>query len=351
LKHRLFLACCLGALVVVQAPADAAFPGDNGKIAYADYHGNFDIYGTNPDGVTGQAQLTSNPADDYEPAWSPDGRKIAFTSFRDGNSEIYVMNADGSGQTRLTNNSADDREPNWTPDGRISFTSGRDGSSEIYVMNTDGNNQTRITNNPASDSQPAWSPDGAKIAFVSDRGAGGTEAIYTMNSDGTGVTELTSPRSGGGFYEAPDWSPDGEKIVFGTGNICYCADAVFAITTMNRDGTGEQVLRSDYSGFRFPELPAWSPDGTLIAYDDAVDAGNLYVFPSDGGCCDSTVAPPNGPGFPRGADWQPLPGPQRSNYKNASQFCKAEREFFGDAAFRQRYGGGANAYGKCVSGS
>ena len=80
------------------------------------------------------------------------------------------MNADGSGPTRLTNNAAADVEPAWSPDGsRIAFASTRDGNFEIYVMNADGSNQTRLTNNAAADDQPAWSPDGTRIAFKSNR--------------------------------------------------------------------------------------------------------------------------------------------------------------------------------------
>ncbi|HDR3890873.1 TPA: PD40 domain-containing protein, partial [Bacillus cereus] len=96
---------------------------------------------------------------DRDPSWSPDGQKIAFTSFRDGNPEIYVMNTDGSNQTRITNSPGNNIDPSWSPDGqKIAFTSTRDGNGEIYVMNTDGSNQTNITNNPASDNEPSWSP-------------------------------------------------------------------------------------------------------------------------------------------------------------------------------------------------
>ena len=96
---------------------------------------------------------------DFSPTWSPDGSRIAFDSERDGNLEVYVMNADGTGQTRLTDNPAADGVPAWSPDGsRIAFMSNRDGDYEIYVMNTDGSGQTRLTVNSAADVAPAWSP-------------------------------------------------------------------------------------------------------------------------------------------------------------------------------------------------
>ncbi len=104
-------------------------------------------------------RLMDIPTNDSDAAWSPDGRRIAFVSDRDGLGEIYVMNADGSGQTNLTNNPADDLDPAWSPDGkRITFASERDGDYEIYVMNADGSGQTRLTDNPAHDAGSHWSP-------------------------------------------------------------------------------------------------------------------------------------------------------------------------------------------------
>ena len=106
------------------------------------------------------------------PSWSPDGSQIAFDSDRDGNWEIYVMDADGSNPTNLTNNAADDQRPAWSPDGsKIAFHSNRDGNlDEIYVMDADGSNPIRLTNNTDNDHCPSWSPDGSKIAFRSFQG-------------------------------------------------------------------------------------------------------------------------------------------------------------------------------------
>ena len=133
--------------------------------------------------------------------------KIAFASVRDGyaafHNEIYVMNADGSGQTRLASNSATDYQPAWSPNGsKIAFASDRDGNFEVYVMNADGSGQTRLTSNPADDFYPAWSPDGSRIAFTSERDGNGE--VYVMNADGSGLTKLTS-NSAEDYY--PDWGP------------------------------------------------------------------------------------------------------------------------------------------------
>src|SRR6188508_387922 len=104
-------------------------------------------------------QRTPREWKDGSPSWSPDGRRIAFYSDRDGNAEIYVMNADGSGVRRLTNTKADEGYPSWSPDGRtITFDSDRDGNFEIYAMDADGSNPRRLTNHPARDVSASWAP-------------------------------------------------------------------------------------------------------------------------------------------------------------------------------------------------
>ena len=129
-------------------------------------------------------------------------KDILFTSNRDGNEEIYVMNADGSNQTRITNNHSIDSLAEWSPDGsKITFYSDRDGNNEIYSMNADGSNQTRLTNNSADDRYSIWSPDGSKIAFTSNRD--GNYEIYVMNADGTNPIRLTNNSADD---ENPSWS-------------------------------------------------------------------------------------------------------------------------------------------------
>ena len=155
--------------------------------------------------------LTNNPNDpaddawdDYRPDWSPDGRRIAFTSNRSGNPEIYVMNADGSDPVRLTfSNGASSVAPDWSPNGQqIVFQSNRDfypafpnlefdPGSEIYVMKADGSEVRRLTNNVARDLDPAWSPNGAQIVFDSDRIVAQTKQVYVMNADGSDQRALT----------------------------------------------------------------------------------------------------------------------------------------------------------------
>ena len=125
--------------------------------------------------------------------------KIAFESERDGNKEIYVMDADGKNLVNLTNHPARDTSPSWSPDGqKITFVSNRDGNGEIYVMDADGKNPINLTNHPARDWAPSWSPDGKKIAFMSLRD--GNKEIYVMDADGKNPINLTN-------HAADDWHP------------------------------------------------------------------------------------------------------------------------------------------------
>lgn len=149
------------------------------------------IYGPNHSELT---PITSNAGRNESPAWSPDGRQIAFQTDRDGNWDIYLMNVDGSGPVNLTRNGSADRLPSWSPDGRmIAFTSDRDGNDEIYVMNRDGSDVKRLTTDPSQDSYPSWSPDGKQIAFQSKRS--GNMDIFVMNSDGSNVHMQERARS------------------------------------------------------------------------------------------------------------------------------------------------------------
>jgi hypothetical protein len=183
--------------VVGTRPAEAAFPGENGRITFSSNRdGDSEIFTVRPDG-TGEKQLTKNGLDDFAPSFSPDGKKIVFERdvlLSDGSRDrgIFVMNADGSKQTNLTNNEAFDLRPNFSPDGkRIVFDSDRDGDSEIFVMEANGSNQTSLTNNLVRDTEPVVTPDGRKIAFNSLLG------IHTMNPNGSGAKLLTDPTIGG----------------------------------------------------------------------------------------------------------------------------------------------------------
>ena len=247
---------------------------DEKKIVFqSNMKGNRDIFVMNADGSS-ITQLTTSNGMDMMPAWSPDGTRIAFVTNRDerskvqdleGNTEVYIMNADGSDQRNISNHPGRDIHPNWSPDSRyLIFNSTRantarvmkhefedfdlyeadvvtgsirritnnlltdtyasfspDGkkiasrrvidqeNSEVFVMNRDGSNGINITSNDAFDAWPAWSPDGKYLLFSSDRS--GSINLYRMKPDGTEVTNLTN----NAFYNSrANWSRDGSKIVF-----------------------------------------------------------------------------------------------------------------------------------------
>ena len=245
------------------------------RIAFAsDRDGNFEIYEMNADG-SDQTRVTTNEADDLGSSWSPGGGRIAFWSNRDGNAEIYVMNADGSGQTRLTSNTASDLWPSWSPDGaRIAFTADRNLNRDIYVMNADGSGETRLTTDLEADLQPTWSADGTKIAFASSRDGINKSEVYVMNADGSGQTRLTVTE-GLNFNLRPSWSPDGEKIAFRSDR-----DGNWNIYMINVDASGLVPLTTSPAA---DIGPCWSPDGKQIAFESDRDGNaEIYLMNADG---------------------------------------------------------------------
>ena len=255
------------------APPAPAAAAANGPIAFAsERDGNWEIYAMNADG-SGVVRLTNNSTTDRQPSWSPDGRRIAFSSYRDGNWEIYAMNADGSNQTRLTRNSVNDWYPSWSPDGRrIAFSSQRDGNWEIYAMNADGSGVSRLTNRPNNnDYYPRWSPDGGRIAFFSYHGSDNRE-IYAMNADGSGLSRLTNNST---HDLTPSWSPDGRRIAFISNR-----SGGWEIYAMNADGSGVVRLTNNSSS---DWNTSWSPDGRRIAFESQRDGNwEIYAMNADG---------------------------------------------------------------------
>ena len=252
----------------------------NGKIVLSTTtpSGTRDIYTINPDG-SGLTLIHAGAGRDENPVWSPDGSKIAFASNSfDGTTRVGVMNANGSGVTQLTfvgSNPGNeiDSPYGWSPDGsKIIFRSFRDGNFEIYVMNADGSNQTRLINNAAVDTGGTFSPDGSKIVFTSNRD--GDNEIFVMNADGSGIVQLTNNT----FSDTVDfsaWSPDGTKILFASNR-----DGNSEIYVMNSDGTGQTRLTTDAGA---DIQPAWSPDGTKILFTSNRDGDNdFYTMNANG---------------------------------------------------------------------
>ena len=193
--------------------------------------------------------------------------RIVFTSMRDGNPEIYVMDADGGNQVNLTNHPAYDSQPDWSPDGtKIAFVSSRDSSpSQVYVMDADGKNVIRLTDGRGGKGAPDWSPDGRKIAFSVDEAV---DHIDVMDADGRNREKLED--------EAlhPSWSPDGKRIAF----VSF-RDGLGEIYVIGVGGQGRKRVTHDLES-KFN--PSFSPDGRRIAYDAGHEFLHIYVVGADG---------------------------------------------------------------------
>jgi Tol biopolymer transport system component/serine/threonine protein kinase/tetratricopeptide (TPR) repeat protein len=227
-------------------------------------------------------RLTNNPGDDQFPKVSRDGQEIAFSSNRDGKPEIYVMDTGGSAKPqRLTFNTVEDKAPAWSPDGKkIAFDNVRvaEIESDIYVMDADGSNQTNLTHSTGYDTRAAWSPDGKKIAFASNRAGAQTGFdIYVMDADGSNVKQLTSDPE---FEDDPSWSPDGAHIAFTRAT----RQDSYEIFVMNADGSNPVNLTHNPAS---DNSPVWSPDGKLIAFSSSRTTNNrasqdIFVMNADG---------------------------------------------------------------------
>ncbi len=260
-------------------------------VFYSERDGNPEIYSMNADGNDLQ-RLTNDPAYDDSPALSPDGSRIAFLTSRhdpDGaypnfNYEIYIMDSDGKNQRRLTTTDAAENHPAWSPDGHhIAFDADYDGDgyAEIYGMDVESMNVTRLTFNQANDQFADWSPaeasleNGGQIAFTSDRDGG--YDIYVMDADGSNQRPLTSDA---GWELFPAWSPDGTQIAYFACDV-QCRPNRQDIYVMDADGSHRQRLTDRPRGV--DEDPAWSPDGQYIVFQSNRDRNfEIYRMRPDG---------------------------------------------------------------------
>ena len=226
-----------------------------------------EVYISDYDGAN-QRRITINRNLNINPAWSPDGRSIAYTSYRSGLPDILVSHIFAGTLDVLTRNAGNNFLPQFSPDGtRILFLSTRDGNPEIYVMNRDGSDVRRLTNNPSTDGSPTWSPNGAQVAFTSDRT--GTPQIYMMNVDGSGTRRISFDT----YADRATWSPAPLN------EIAYSAKTGpgFDIKILNiASGETRQITFGEGTN----ESPAWAPNGRHLAFM-STRQGRSQIFTVD----------------------------------------------------------------------
>jgi WD40-like Beta Propeller Repeat len=286
MRGRVAGVLALALLLSLPAAADAAFPGQNGKIAFVQ---GGDIRVMNPDG-SGQVNVTNDAAAQGSPSWSPDGARIAFDEVDAGVIKTWTMKADGTDRVLADDGSviASRRDPAYSPDGtRIAFTNG----NTLFTMNPDGTQVTGVFGNANND--PDWSSDGGRIVY-SDIGAVNADRprLHAVDPNGANHQELTDDTSQNYIIEGSSWAPNAQRVAyFSFGDFCppTCADAGFF--TIKRDGTDRQTVPGGGPN------PAYSPDGTRFAYDNRT---SVLTMNADGTGVSGPLATGTEP------DWQPI---------------------------------------------
>lgn len=222
--------------------------------------GQKEIWVADYDGANAR-QITKHNNISIKPKISPDGNKIAYLSYKDRYTYLYIYDRKSGASTPLSKDVGLNISPGWSPDGRtIALTLSKDGNTEIYLKSPDGSNPRRLTQNRDGDTSPCFSPDGKRIAFVSDRG--GSPQVYTMNADGSAQTRLSL--QGGSTYD-PAWSPDGQWIAY----VVEKRGESFQIYVVPAQG-GEARQITKGSG---NESPSWSADSRNVIFMSSRSGG------------------------------------------------------------------------------
>lgn len=241
------------------------------KIAFvSNRDGNDEIYMMDYDGAN-PTRITFNKIKDYMPAWSPDQRTIAFTSYRGGTAGLYLRNI-YEGTETLVSSKGTNYAAAFSPDGRrLAFcsTMTEDGNAEIYVLDLNTMRTRRVTYNSATDTAPAWSSTGREIAFTTDRLGVGSPQIYVMDAEGSNVRKVSF---GGNYHDSPAWAPTGDRIAY----VSRVAN-VFDLYILNL--RTNQITKLTESN-AFNESPSWSPDGRHIVFSSNI-SGSLQIYSID----------------------------------------------------------------------
>lgn len=252
--------------------------------------GNKEIYVVDFDG-NGLTRVTRNGSINLQPAWSPGGDKIAFTSYVAGNPDVYIADLVKGRITRLSARPGLNTGPSWHPGkALLALTLSVAGDSEIFTVDaTSGARVQRLTTSPGIDVSPAISPDGSRVAFVSER-SGGAQ-IYVMGIDGGGARRVTFQ---GSHNTDPDWSPDGRSLAF------VSRRGVFDVFTVRADGTGIKAI-TQAAGDN--EDPTWSPDGNFLAFSSTRSGSAQIWISTENGAHQAQVT--QGKGGLTNPDWSP----------------------------------------------
>ncbi len=304
-RSLLGAALAVGAFFLI-AGCGGSSKGRNDLAFVSNRDGAFQLYVMDADGGH-QHRLTPDkgaPAPrsqlyyQIDPAWSPSGRQVAFSSLRDGPSHIFVVDAEGMKTRRLTSGDESDSHPTWSPDGtRIAFARGAPGVVEI--MNADGTGAHRITAGAGAEADPSWSPDGRWIAYARKTPGTSIQELWLVHPDGSGRHQLTSLKTRSG---SPTWSSGSNRLAF-DGDVGGTRPGIFLI---GADGKGLQLLTVPIG--EDDTEPAWSPNGEAIAFT----RGSSIVLVSGGQekvLTNPEILVTHGRTTDSSAAWNPRPNP------------------------------------------
>lgn len=245
--------------------------------------------------ASGQTTQLTQDGDNIDPAWSPDGKQIAYASDQGKQFELWLMNADGSNKQQLTQNDFNDWSPSWSPDGtKLVYVSSEVPYSHIYILDIASGKSTRLLDTPGNEGAPKWSPDGSKIIYMNDNE--GHFNLFTVKPDGSGIVQVTDF----GQDDRPNWSPDGKMITFRRQTVFSSMFSGAEVFVADANGKNALQLTNNTAA---DDWPAFSPDGKWIVYSTTWASDSyIQILPISGGT-PATLIPGSIVG--RSPDWKP----------------------------------------------